>query len=101
MSLFFQNTATIVNVTILNGMGVSGWVVGTPTWHPYTPHNGQHLDVGVTYSSTIWPWAGWIALHLSVRPEAAEFEGIAQVKTGTKKALQITLSVSPFIIYIS
>ncbi len=49
---------TVVNVTILNGMGVSGRVVGVPEWHPYTPHSGLLLDVAVTYSENIWPWAG-------------------------------------------
>jgi len=76
--LYFTGLATIVNVTILNGMGVSGTVSGSPTWHPYSPHMGHYLDIAVTYSQHIWPWAGWIAIHMTVRPEAAEFEGIAQ-----------------------
>jgi len=76
--LYHTQQSVIVNVTILNGMGVAGEVVGTPRWHPYTPHNGQHLDISVTYSLHIWPWAGWIAVHLTVRPSAADFEGIAQ-----------------------
>jgi hypothetical protein len=56
--LYHGARPTIVNVTILNGMGVSGRVVGVPEWHPYTPHNGLLLDVAVTYSENIWPWAG-------------------------------------------
>ena len=24
------------------------------------------------------PWAGWLALHITVRAEAADFEGVAQ-----------------------
>lgn len=76
--LYHGARPTIVNVTILNGMGVSGVVVGVPEWHPYTPHSGHLLDVAVTYSETIWPWAGWLALHITVREEAADFEGVAQ-----------------------
>jgi hypothetical protein len=56
--LYHNARPIIVNVTILNGMGVSGRVVGVPEWHPYTPHNGLLLDVAVTYSENIWPWAG-------------------------------------------
>ena len=63
----FVFAATIVNVTILNGMGVSGTVSGSPTWHPYSPHMGHYLDIAVTYSQHIWPWAGWIAIHMTVR----------------------------------
>ena len=33
----------IVNVTILNGMGVTGRIVDKPTWHPYTPQYGDYL----------------------------------------------------------
>ena len=51
---------------IFNGMGVSGAVVGTPTWHPYTPHMGHYLDISVTYSEHIWPWAGWIAVQVNI-----------------------------------
>ena len=39
---------------------------------------GTHLNVAVTYSSNIWPWAGWIALHFTVSSEGKEFEGVAQ-----------------------
>lgn len=76
--LYHTSLPTIVNVTILNGMGVSGWVVGTPSYHPYTPHMGHYLDISVTYSQHIWPWAGWLAVQVKVKSEAKEFEGVAQ-----------------------
>jgi len=75
--LYHSAVPTIVNITILNGMAVSGKVLSDPTWHPYTPHMGQYLDIAFTYSDNIWPWAGWLAIHISVKPEAALFEGIA------------------------
>jgi hypothetical protein len=62
--LYYGARPTIVNVTILNGMGVSGVVVGVPEWHPYTPHSGHLLDVAVTYSQHIWPWAGRALAHI-------------------------------------
>ena len=76
--LYHSSLPTIVNVTMLNGMGVSGWVVGTPSYHPYTPHMGHYLDILVTYFQHIWPWAGWLAVHVKVKSEAREFEGVAQ-----------------------
>ena len=32
----------------------------------------------VSYSDEIWPWSGWLAVHIVVRQEAQQFEGIAQ-----------------------
>jgi membrane-bound transcription factor site-1 protease len=76
--LYYSALPTILNVTILNGMGVTGKLVSTPTWHPYTPHHGNYLNVSVSYSTEIWPWSGWLAVHIQVRQEAQQFEGIAQ-----------------------
>lgn len=36
------------------------------------------LQVSATYSQTIWPWSGWIALSLTISSHAQNFEGIAQ-----------------------
>ena len=63
--LYHTSLPAIFNVTLLNGMGVSGSVVGPPTWHPYTPHMGHYLDISVTHSEHIWPWAGWIAVQVN------------------------------------
>jgi membrane-bound transcription factor site-1 protease len=68
----------IVNVTILNGMAVTGTINGKPQWHPYIPHHGEYLDIAITYSDILWPWSGWMAVHISVSSEAAHWEGIAQ-----------------------
>jgi len=76
--LYHSSMPTIINVTILNGMGVSGWVVGSPSYHPYTPHMGHYLDISVTFSQHIWPWAGWLAVQVKVKGAAKEFEGVAQ-----------------------
>ncbi|XP_050499570.1 membrane-bound transcription factor site-1 protease isoform X1 [Diabrotica virgifera virgifera] len=76
--LYHTSVPVIVNVTILNGLGVSGKIVGKPQWHPYTPQQGHYLEVGITYSEILWPWSGWLAVHLSVAKEAATYEGYAQ-----------------------
>jgi membrane-bound transcription factor site-1 protease len=69
---------TIVNVTILNGQGVSGRVIGKPQWHPYTPQFGQYLDIALTFSELLWPWSGWMAVSIAAAQTASNWEGIAQ-----------------------
>lgn len=63
-SLYYTSAPAIVNVTILNGMGVTGKVINNPTWHPYLKQNGQFLNVSISYSEVLWPWSGWMALHI-------------------------------------
>ncbi|RWS25436.1 membrane-bound transcription factor site-1 protease-like protein [Leptotrombidium deliense] len=76
--IYYGGMPVIVNVTILNGMGVTGNIVGKPQWHPYIPQNGHYMDVAITHSEILWPWSGWMAVYISVSPEAANWEGIAQ-----------------------
>lgn len=63
-SLFHTSLPVIVNVTILNGMGVTGKFVNQPTWHPYAALNGNLLNVSMTYSEVLWPWSGWLAIKI-------------------------------------
>ncbi|XP_013785055.1 membrane-bound transcription factor site-1 protease-like [Limulus polyphemus] len=77
-ALYHGALPTIVNVTILNGMGVSGRIVEKPIWHPYTPQYGHHLELAFSYPEVLWPWSGYLALHLSVAKTAYSWEGIAQ-----------------------
>lgn len=77
-SLFYTSVPTIVNVTILNGMGVTGRVANKPTWHPYIPQNGNLLNVSITYSEVLWPWSGWLGVRIVVNELGERFEGIAQ-----------------------
>lgn len=76
--LYYGSMPVIVNVTILNGLGVSGKVIQKPQWHPYTTQQGHLLDVAITYSEILWPWSGWMAVHLSISTQGASYEGLAQ-----------------------
>lgn len=49
-----------------------------PIWQPYLPQNGDNIDVAVSYSPVLWPWAGYLAVSISVAKKAASWEGIAQ-----------------------
>lgn len=76
--LYYGSLPVIVNVTILNGLDVSGHIVGKPQWHPYSPQHGQLLDVAISYSEFLWPWSGWLAISFSVSADGATYEGFAQ-----------------------
>jgi membrane-bound transcription factor site-1 protease len=75
--LYYGSLPVIVNVTILNGLGVSGVIVNKPQWHPYSPQHGQMLDIAISHSELLWPWSGWMAVSLSVSSEGSTFEGLA------------------------
>ncbi|XP_078169721.1 SITE-1 protease [Carex rostrata] len=67
----------IFNTTILNGMGVVGYVEEPPTWHP-SDDMGNLLNIRFSYSSVIWPWTGYLALHMQIKDEGSQFEGIIE-----------------------
>ncbi|XP_053658171.1 membrane-bound transcription factor site-1 protease [Anopheles marshallii] len=77
-SLYYSAMPVIANVTILNGMGVIGRVINRPTWHPYSNEHGELLNVSISYSEQLWPWSGWMAVHIGVNEAGRGFEGIAQ-----------------------
>ena len=52
--LYHTGQPTTLNVTILNGLGVSGRVAGEVLWRPFTPSLGHYLDVSATHSAHIW-----------------------------------------------
>ncbi|XP_057545645.1 subtilisin-like protease SBT6.1 [Amaranthus tricolor] len=67
----------IFNVTILNGMGAIGYVSESPTWHPVN-EEGNLLSIRFTYSEVIWPWTGYLALHMQIKEEGAQFLGVIE-----------------------
>ncbi|KAL7978713.1 hypothetical protein Chor_013202 [Crotalus horridus] len=73
--IYYGGMPTIVNVTILNGMGVTGRI---PDWQPYLPQNGDYIEVAFSYSPVLWPWSGYLAISISVAKKAAGWEGVAQ-----------------------
>ncbi|XP_065848954.1 subtilisin-like protease SBT6.1 isoform X2 [Euphorbia lathyris] len=62
------------NATILNGMGVIGYIKSPPTWHPLN-EDGNLLNIRFTYSDIIWPWTGYLALHMQIKEEGTQFSG--------------------------
>ncbi|XP_043793205.1 membrane-bound transcription factor site-1 protease [Apis laboriosa] len=77
-AVYHTGMPTIVNITIINGLGVSGHVTEF-IWHPYTGNgNGERIDVSITHSDVLWPWSGWLAVAITVPPSARGWQGIAQ-----------------------
>ena len=64
--LFYTSLPAIHNITILNGLGVSGKLVDEPVWSPYTQENGDLLSIQVKYSQELWPWCGYMAVIVTV-----------------------------------
>lgn len=67
----------IFNTTILNGMGVVGYVETPPTWHPLK-EEGNLVSIHFTYSDVIWPWTGYLALHMQIKEEGSHFSGVIE-----------------------
>lgn len=67
----------IFNATILNGMGAIGYIESPPTWHP-AQQEGNLLSIKFSYSNIIWPWTGYLALHMQIKDEGAQFSGVIE-----------------------
>ncbi|XP_005107775.1 membrane-bound transcription factor site-1 protease [Aplysia californica] len=76
--IYYGGMPVIVNVTILNGMGVTGKIIDKPKWETYTPEFGNYIDVSFSYSSDLWPWSGYLAISITAAKDAASWEGIAK-----------------------
>ncbi|XP_072169129.1 membrane-bound transcription factor site-1 protease-like [Diadema setosum] len=76
--IYHGGIPVIVNVTILNGMGVTGKIAEKPVWQPFAPQHGAQIEVAISYSSVLWPWSGYMAVSITAAPSAASWEGIAQ-----------------------
>jgi len=79
--LFHSAIPVIVNCTVLNGLSVAGGIVDRPVFVPSPQSPGAaFLDVAFTYAPTLWPWTGYLAVHLSVSEDGVDFTGIAEVR---------------------
>ncbi|CAO1416110.1 unnamed protein product [Diamesa tonsa] len=76
-SIYFTMQPIIVNVTILNGIAVTGDVIEVK-WYPYLNENGNLLNVSISYSDILWPWSGWMSIHITVNEYGQFYEGLAQ-----------------------
>mmetsp|Transcript_40415 Transcript_40415/g.102302 ORF Transcript_40415/g.102302 Transcript_40415/m.102302 type:complete len:1225 (-) Transcript_40415:14-3688(-) len=75
-SLFADAMPVVINMTVLNGMGVQGDFEGRPVFIPDSG-NGKYLQVDFAHSERLWPWSGFLALYLTVSPEGRSVRGQA------------------------
>mmetsp|Transcript_28999 Transcript_28999/g.55594 ORF Transcript_28999/g.55594 Transcript_28999/m.55594 type:complete len:1292 (+) Transcript_28999:258-4133(+) len=74
--LYHSAMPTILNATILNGMGLTGWLEAPPEFVP--GRNGQHLEVTFDHPERLWPWAGYLAIYIRVGSSGKDFQGTAE-----------------------
>ena len=67
----------ILNTTIANGLGAHGEVVVAPKFIPNDSDLGDVLDVRFSFSETLWPYSGYLALYIRVKDEGALKSGVA------------------------
>ncbi|KAF6135723.1 hypothetical protein GIB67_028579 [Kingdonia uniflora] len=60
--------SVMLNASILNGMGLIGYVEGSPTWQPNN-NEGNLLSFYFSYYKIIYPWTGYLALHMQIKYE--------------------------------
>jgi len=71
--LYFGAMPVIVNMTVINGMGVAGEFESEPVWKP--GNNGDLLEISFSHSELLWPWSGYLSLQMRATKEAAFFNG--------------------------
>ncbi|KAL6064719.1 Membrane-bound transcription factor site-1 protease [Balamuthia mandrillaris] len=74
--IYYGGMPTIVNATILNGMGVVGEITETPQWLQGV--NGEKIELAFEHSEQLWPWTGYLAIHIRASPTARNWEGEAE-----------------------
>ena len=86
-ALHAGGAASMFNLTVLNGMGVTG-AVSNATFTPADP-GGALLDVRFEHGPVLWPWSGYVAVYVWVVPEGSAFTGPAS------GAIQFTVTSPP------
>ncbi|KAA0195023.1 Membrane-bound transcription factor site-1 protease, partial [Fasciolopsis buskii] len=82
--IYYGMQPIVINVTILNSMDIVGWIKQPIVYRPFTKRNGHRLRVRFTHSERLWPWVGYLAVHLDVESNVNEpvpssrFSGIAE-----------------------
>ena len=73
---YYSGMPLVFNVTVLNAMSASGRVIGEPYFEP--GKYGEILDVKFTYPRVMWPYSGWLGVHITVNGAGRFFSGYAE-----------------------
>lgn len=63
-----------MNLTVLNGMAVTGRFSEEPKFIP-SSGLGELIDIQFAHSDVLWPWSGYLALYITVKPSGADARG--------------------------
>ena len=80
--LYHTAMPKIVNITILNGVDVTGQIESV-AWAP-SSDIAKHLSVRFQYDEFLWPHSGYLALIITVTPSGDHLSGIAEGKIVAK-----------------
>lgn len=78
MDLYAGGMPLIANLTLLNGMGVIGYVIGRPQWRPNLDRHGGLIEVALDVAPVLWPWTGHLGVTIAATPAARYFQGTAE-----------------------
>ncbi|CAN0170130.1 unnamed protein product, partial [Ectocarpus sp. 12 AP-2014] len=79
--LYYGAQPVVFNVTVANGMGVTGYITSLSWAEERTSQraagrDGDVLDVRAEFSDVLWPWSGFLALSLTVSELGRDFQGL-------------------------
>lgn len=76
--LYYSAQPLVANVTILNGLGVVGYLDSAITWHPSPASAGDMIDVSASLNGVLWPWTGSLTVRVAVKEVARSLHEVAE-----------------------
>ena len=76
-SLYAGAMPQTFNVTVINSMHAHGHIIEEPVFTASDP-GGKLLNIKFSWGEHIWPYVGWLGVHIFVDPKATNFEGTAK-----------------------
>jgi membrane-bound transcription factor site-1 protease len=96
--IFWGSMPLIFNVTLLNSGSVRSRLAPMPVWRP--AEGADYLNVSFSFSPEVWPYSGWIAIHVIVASSGSKLNTLARGTIvvfadvgGSASALEIPLAV--------
>ena len=87
--IYAKGMPLMVNFTIINGLGTTGYFTDAPRWNP-SNRLGNKVRFQFDYANVIWPWQGYLGVYMHVEDSASHSTGIAE------GAITFNISSPPF-----
>jgi hypothetical protein len=79
MPLYPEAMPLMLNLTIINGLGETGYFKTEPVWKPSNAI-GRELTFEFDHQSVIWPWASYLGMRIRVKSAKSAKTGVAEGK---------------------